>query len=129
MGFDHHCVWLGTCIGKRNYKYFMYFITLLLAYGIYVMIFCALSIIFRSIDLEDTSLGFGSRWYSVLIFGYTCIVNCCFNFYSSSSSSQFLLHITTKLSWWTNLQMKTWKEEKIVSILSLIKLQKANVKY
>lgn len=24
-GYDHHCVWMGTCIGKKNYKQFIRF--------------------------------------------------------------------------------------------------------
>ena len=27
--FDHHCLWLGTCIGARNYLAFLCYITLL----------------------------------------------------------------------------------------------------
>lgn len=38
LGFDHHCVWLGTCIGKRNYTIFFCFISCLTTFILYVIV-------------------------------------------------------------------------------------------
>ena len=38
--FDHHCLWLGTCIGKKNYKYFYTLLGSLNINAIFQIIFC-----------------------------------------------------------------------------------------
>jgi palmitoyltransferase ZDHHC9/14/18 len=59
MGFDHHCVWLGTCVGKLNYTHFFHFVMATFAYIIMVLTLTCFSIaassdvISRSQNLEE----------------------------------------------------------------------------
>ena len=56
--FDHHCPWLGSCVAKRNYRFFYFFILLLNILTFYTIAFCAYHIQDSIKFLEDNFSNF-----------------------------------------------------------------------
>ena len=53
LRFDHHCPWIGGCVGKRNYIYFFVFLILLNIKNFYLLIFSIIHI-FKEVILNES---------------------------------------------------------------------------
>ena len=69
-GFDHHCPWVGSCIGERNYREFCWFI---FATSI-VLLYCVILSVYQIANDEgDVWHRMNKHWAAMVVACYGCL--------------------------------------------------------
>ena len=100
--FDHHCLWMGTCVGKRNYKYFYLVLSLTTILSL-IQIFSCIGFIVLKLKQENV------RKILYIIISLSCVGFFDLMFFCLFLIKLFAVHswlLTTGLTFYEHIKKK-----------------------